>query len=329
MLSRLIAGTAAIVTLAAAASPAAAERGRLADFTIGFTTQAPGAPTGLAVHVLFHRAGDPAAKPAPLRSAVIRGPSGLRFDTRTLEQCTASDADIQARGSDACPSATRLTVGSFSAVTGLGPPFDPLVGDDHVFNGAGQLIEIITVPGGTASPAFDRLTIDGAKLTAHPPKAPGGPPDGETAVRSLNFRIPPRAARGRSLITTSPSCPADGQWVTTATFGFGDGSSDTVASRTPCAHSGARGGPRRRQRLRLAVRPRHAAVGPQTRLRFRVTASERSCVPRATVRVAGRRVRTDRRGRASLVIRFGRSGRRHARVTHAGCRAGSAVIRVS
>src|SRR3954471_7559949 len=149
MKARLATALGAVAFALLVCAPARAERGRLADFSLGLTTTAPAAPTGLEVHVLFHRAGDPKAKPAPLRTAVIHGAPGLAFDTGALRECAASDEELRARGSDACPGDTRLTVGSFSAVTGLGPPFDPLAGDDHVFNGTGQLIEIITVPGGT------------------------------------------------------------------------------------------------------------------------------------------------------------------------------------
>jgi hypothetical protein len=219
------------------AAPASAESARLADFSLGLTGHAPGSPTGMAIRVLFHRAGDPNAKPPALRSAVIRAPSGLRFDSGAVSECTASDAEIRVLGSNACPAASRLTVGPFSAMTGFGPPIDPLTGDDHVFNGANQLIEVITAPGTTISPAFDRLTISGSTLTAHPPSAPGGPPDGQTAVRSIAFAIPVRAAGGRSLITAPPACPAAGMWTSTGTFGFADGTADTVVSTTPCTRS--------------------------------------------------------------------------------------------
>src|SRR3954453_21025455 len=183
MNARLATALGAVAFALLVCGPARADQGRPPAFSLGLTPTAPASPTGLEVHVLFHRAGDPKAKPAPLRSAVIHGPQGLVFDTGTLRECAASDEELRARGADACPGDTRLTVGSFSAVTGLGPPFDPLAGDNHVFNGRRQLIEVITVPGGTASPAFDRLTIDGPTLTAHPPHAAGSPPDGETAVR--------------------------------------------------------------------------------------------------------------------------------------------------
>ena len=233
---KLIASSALLIAslAGAAAQPAAGESGRLADFSLRLTNSSPASPTGLGVHVLFHRADDPDAKPSPLRSAVVQAPSGTRFDTEAVPQCTASDQEIAVLGPNACPADSELTVGSFSAMTGFGPPVDPLTGDDHVYNGPGQLIEIITAPGTPLSPAVDRLTISGSTLTAHPPKAPGGPPEGETSVRSIDFLIPVHSSGARSLITTPAKCLGGGEWTSSATFGFADGSSDTVASRTPC-----------------------------------------------------------------------------------------------
>jgi hypothetical protein len=323
MHSRLmVAATALMAALGCTAAPASATSGRLADFSLGLTSRSPDSPTGLALHVLFRRAENPNAKPPPLRSAVVRGPNGLRFDSSAVNQCMASDDELRALGPDACPASTRLTVGSFSAVTGFGPPFDPFEGDDHVFNGPNQLIEVITFKGSSASPAFDRLTISGSTLTAHPPKAPGGPPDGEIAVKSLDFGIPVRRAGGRSLITTPPYCPAAGQWTTSATFAFGDGSTDTVASQMPCNASA------RQPALRLAVQPRRVRAGRRVRLRFRVSSTAGSCVAAARVRLGRRSVRTDRRGRAVLALRFGRRGARRARATSPTCRPASARVRV-
>ena len=214
-----------------AAAPASADKGKLADFDAAFTTRDASTASGMKVHVLLHRENDADAKPSPLRSAVIHLPPGTRIDTTALPQCKATDEELKLRGSDACPKDTELTVGSFSAITGFGPPVDPLAGDDHVFNGPNQLIEVITAPGASASPAFDRLTIDGTTLTAHPPMAPGGPPDGESSVRSIDFSVPVRG----SYITTPPLC--NGAWTASATFGFADGSSDTVKSASACENN--------------------------------------------------------------------------------------------
>ena len=107
------------------------------------------------MHIYFHAPGDPTGKPSPLRSAVLRFPEGTRFDSAAAPQCTASDAELTVLGSSACPAASQLTQGAFSAITGFGAPIDPLAGDLHVFNALGQIIEVITVPGTPASPAFD------------------------------------------------------------------------------------------------------------------------------------------------------------------------------
>jgi hypothetical protein len=67
------------------------------------------------------------------------------------------------------------------------------------------------------------------------------------------------------------------------------------------------------RKLRLSVRPRRVRADRRTRLRFRATALSgalRRPVRGATVRFAGRRVRTDGHGRASMVVRLHRAGRR-------------------
>jgi hypothetical protein len=318
------AAAAVVVCLAWWATPAAAESGRLADFSIGLPSQAPASPTGISVHVQFHRENDPDAKPSPIRTAVIALPSGLRFDNSAVPQCTASDDEIRARGPDACPKETELTVGTLVGMTGFGPPVDPITGDNHVFNGPSQLIEIISASGSSASPAFDRLMIDGSTLTAHPPVTPGGPPDGETAVRSIDFTVPVRSAGGKSLVTTPPVCPTGERWTSTGTFGFADGSSDTVVSLTPCTrHVVAK-----RPALRLSVRPRHVRVGRLVRLRLTVGADAPGCIAAASVRVPGRTVRVDQRGGAVVAIRFHRPGLRRARATSPGCRPAVARFRV-
>ena len=84
-------------------------------------------------------------------------------------------------------------------------------------------------------------------------------------------------------------------------------------------------------RLRLSVRPQRTRVGRRTRFRFKVTyvrARKRRPVRRALIRFAGRRVRTNRRGRASVIVRFRRAGRRRAVVSKRGFRSGRARVRV-
>ena len=315
---RTVAAAATVAAIWGGAAPSQADEGRLADFEIGFSERRTAMPSGLTAHILFHRENDAEAKPSPLRSAMVSLPPGTRIDTTTLPQCTASDDEFRALGSEACPDDTRLTVGAFSAMTGA--PDDPFMGDLHIFNGPNQIIEVVTVPGGSASPGFDRLTIEGSTLTAHPPSAPGAPPDNEASVRSLDYQMPVRTSGAKSFLTTPPRCPRSGEWTSTATFGFADGTGETITSKMPCD--------RPRPALRMSVRPKRIVAGEFARLRFRVRSSEARCARGATVLLRGQTDRTDRNGHAALTTRFHAPGPRSARVTKPGCRGAHAVVRV-
>jgi hypothetical protein len=85
-----------------------------------------------------------------------------------------------------------------------------------------------------------------------------------------------------------------------------------------------------RPRLRLRVHPRRATVGKHVRFRFRVTMKSSNKwrpVRRALIRFAGHRVRTNRRGRASLVTSMSHPARMRARATAHGMRPARAWIR--
>lgn len=303
----------------AVASPATADPGPVVDFGLRLTTPAPTSPTGMVLHAEVR--GE--RKPPPLRSAVFSAPGGTRFATAILPECTVSDAEIRLLGSDACPPETKLTVGSLTGISGFGPPLDPLVADVHVFNARNQILEIVTFPGTSVSPAADRVTIDGSTLTAHPPRTPGGPPDGEMAIKSIDYAITGRTTAAGSYITTPRTCPDSGYWTSRGRFLFGNGDTAIAVSRTPC-HAGSR----RRPALRLQVKPRRVRAGGRVRLRFRARSRARRCTFRARIRFAGRTVRTDRRGRGRWTGRLRRQGLRRARVSHSGCRNGAAAVRV-
>jgi hypothetical protein len=322
-MTRLCALAIAVTALGICAAPAAAESSRLADFAFQLSSTTPGTPTGFHTTFRLRKEGDPDAKPTPLRSAVLELPSGLRYDTGAVTECKASDEELHARGSDACPADSLLTLGTFNAITGFGPPVDPVAGDNHVFNGPSQLIEVITVPGGSPSPGFDRLTLKGTTLTAHPPTTPGGPPEGETAVRGSDFNVPVKGTTARPLVTTPPSCPASGKWTTTATFVFANGDRDTVVSATPCKAGTSAA------KLRLSVRPGRVQPGGAIRYRFRVRSRAARCITGARVHFAGHRLRTDSRGRAAVTTTLHTPGPHRARASHMGCGRSVAIVRVS
>jgi hypothetical protein len=88
---------------------------------------------------------------------------------------------------------------------------------------------------------------------------------------------------------------------------------------------------RGRARLLLAVSPRRAAAGKVVRLRVRVRARRGGrlrAITGATVRAVGRRARTNRRGRATLRVRFVRPGPRPVTARKRGFRTGRTIVRV-
>ena len=293
----------------------AAEAAEQATFSFGFTTAAPSAHTGFDLAVTYRDGDDPEGKAPALTAAAFALPDGMRIDTASAEQCTASDAELRARGRAACPEGSRLGEGTLLATTGL--PADPVTADVTVFNGRGELIELVTEPGSGATAGFDRLTVEGTTLRAHPPATPGGPPDGRTTVREIRFRLAPGP-----VFTTPAACPPDGRWRATGAFGFASGSTLRIPASVPCD---AAPGPPSAGRFGVRVSPRGLRVGHRVRLRIAVLASP-ACRRDVIVRLGRHSARTDARGRATLAWRPRRRGRLAISVVRDGC--GSALVRV-
>ena len=85
----------------------------------------------------------------------------------------------------------------------------------------------------------------------------------------------------------------------------------------------------RRTRLRLSVTPRRVRQGRRVRFRFVARTGGGARVQGARIRFAGRRVRTNSRGRATMRVRFRRGGPRVARARRPGYRAGRVTVRVT
>jgi hypothetical protein len=313
-------GTAIVLALAAATGHAASDsRG---EYELRLTTRVPDAATGLSFRVGYRNPSDPNGKPPPITAATFELPSGTRIDGGALPVCRASDADFRARGRDACAPASRVGTGTLIAITGFGPPLDPVETDVTVFNGGDELVEVVFAKGTNTVLGLDRLKVQGSTLVANPPATPGGPPDGRTAIRRIALDIPMRrGGSGRPFVTAPDACPANGRWRSRARFGFADGGATTLTSETPCVARARK----RRPAAALTVRPRRVRAFQRVRFRFRARGA---CGRRATVRLAGRRVRTNRRGRASLWLRLGRTGRRPARLGKRGCAPSRAFVRV-
>jgi hypothetical protein len=65
------------------------------------------------------------------------------------------------------------------------------------------------------------------------------------------------------------------------------------------------------------------------RFKIHLLSSDPICIRHALVRLANKTARTDARGRATIVARFGRTGRRRVRASKPGCMIGATYIRVA
>lgn len=319
--SRNLAALAVVIAASAAASPAAALADARADLTIGFTSQAPGSPTGLNLAVEYKNPNDPAAKPPALESARFNLPAGTRIDNDAAPRCHATDAEIRTAGRRACPPETQIGSGRLVALTGAGAPADPFDGEALFFNGEGEIVEIVVVRGSDESAGFDRISIEGSSLVAHPPTLPGGPPDGRIAIKRAELQVPAPAAGARPYLTTPASCPADGVWRGSGDFTFGDGGATTVGTATPCVVSAA-------PTLRLRVTPKVVRGGRRSAFSIRVSSSKAGCASGAAVRLGRARATTDASGRAVLRKFLSKTRTVTVRAAKPGCGRASAVVRV-
>jgi hypothetical protein len=205
----------------------------LGRFHLGVATKQPDSATALRFRILYGNPDDRGTKPTPVTGAVFTLPRGLRIDTTAVPQCDAEEPEIRALGRAACPAGSQVGEGRLIARTGV-PGADRVKTDVVVFNGAGELIEIVFVEGTNTVAGFDRITVEDNVLTAHPPETPGGPPDGRTAVQKIFLELPERlGTEGLPYVTTPPACRS-GKWKASADYEFADGTATTVPSRTRC-----------------------------------------------------------------------------------------------
>jgi hypothetical protein len=313
----LMRGAVGALAAAAALVTPVAQADERAELEASFTTRAPGTPTGLRLAAEYKNPSDPNAKPPPLEGAAFDLPPGTRIDTSAAPRCTATDDQIRALGRHACPPESKVAEGRLVAMTGT--PADPFDGEALFFNGDGQIIEIVLVRGSDQAAGFDRITVDGSTLTAHPPTIPGGPPDGRTAIRRVELNAPVRSEGGRPYITTPPAC--DGEWLARGRFKFGDGGATTISTPLPCDRTKAAS-------LTLRVSPTRVRAGRRAALRVRVTSKTAGCASGASVRLGRARATTGADGRAILRKKLSTPRVVTVRAAKPGCGRATASVRV-
>ena len=223
---------AALLMVAMATAPAVASAGARVDYKQAFTTSIPGRSTGTDTQLLYKNPHDPKAKPIPVRQEKFTFPTGTKYDESVVPDCTASDIEIRLLGTSACPADSRTgysqgdtTMAGFSGED----PLDMDAWDDGgvvvVWGRSHQFPAI----GGVA-----RGHRAGQSITFDLPRAPGGPPDGESSLRRIHHIFPARTAGGRPFMRTPRTCPRSGVWTFRGRFTFADGVVEHDVYRMRC-----------------------------------------------------------------------------------------------
>jgi hypothetical protein len=230
MRGRTILGVAAA---AAVALPAAAQAGPRADYKQMFTTSVPGASTGTDTQILYKHPDDPNAKPIPVRQEVFTFPEGTTFDDSVVPACKASDLEVQLMGPSACPRASWTGQGiGDTTMTGFPGAGESAIDVDGWNDGSGTLL--FGRDHQTGIGFATRARRQGRVITVDVPRTPGGPPDGESALRWVHNVFGARSRAGRFYIGTPGTCPASGVWTFTAHLTFADGAVEDDTYEMAC-----------------------------------------------------------------------------------------------
>lgn len=235
--TRTVIGTVSAVgaMLAAAGTVLAGEPPR-AHVDALFTTETPGVSSGRTENGDFRDPANPSGKPHAARRVVLQLARGARFDTSAIPRCYASDGQLMAEGSAACPRGTKVGQGPVTVDTGFPGPGRFLEFDFDAFNADRSLI-LLGRERGTGAQIVVRGAISGGRLQIDFPMAPGTPPEG-AALRTERILFFERHGRRHGhvipYLKTPPTCPHSHRWVNRLTYTYGDGVTQTVTSRSPC-----------------------------------------------------------------------------------------------
>lgn len=217
-----------------AALPAAAQAGPRFDYKQQFTTNKPGTSTGIDTEITYKHPNDPNAKPIPVRQEIFTFPVGTRFDETVVPDCTVSDEELRLVGVSACPEETWVGGGHDNvAMTGYpGAGETPI--SANAFEYGGGRFRVLGQAEGFPLRFIAQGRREGRTNTVEIPQTPGGPPDGENALRRIHNVFPPRSVGRRAYMRTPLTCPRTGVWIFKARLTFADGGVERNVHRMPC-----------------------------------------------------------------------------------------------
>jgi hypothetical protein len=227
----------AVVVVVATVTGAApgANAGVRADYRQMFTTRVPGTSTGTDTRILYKNPSDPNAKPIPVRQEVFTFPAGTTYDESVAPDCTASDVEIMLLGKSACPAGSWMGGGQGdTTMTGFPGPDTAL--DVDGWDDAGVLV-LFGRSHDLGIGFVTRAQRKGQVVTVDVPRSPGGPPDGESALRRVHNVFAARSLGRRAYIRTPRKCPGSRVWTFRARFTFADAAVENDVYRMRCKKS--------------------------------------------------------------------------------------------
>jgi hypothetical protein len=99
----------------------------------------------------------------------------------------------------------------------------------------GPDLKLITQAKGFPVRFIAHAITHGRVTTVAVPRAPGGPPDGESALRRVHNVFPARTRGSHIYTRTPPSCPPSGAWKFEGRFKFADGAVEHDVYRMRCS----------------------------------------------------------------------------------------------
>jgi hypothetical protein len=288
--------TAALVAAAlVGVFPATARAGPRADFEQFFSTPVPGASTGIETKILYKNPADPNGKPVPVREEVFTFPDGTGFDDPVVPMCTASDLEVELTDGAACPAPTWVGRGiGDTTMTGF-----PGAGETPIDVDGWNADDGVILLGGSKQLHLrfaTRAIRHGHTITVQVPRTPGGPPDGESALRRVDNAFGARSLGTRAYLRTPGTCPASGAWTFTARFTFADGVVENDSYDMPCTRTATP------PRIVLARTPHRGCVSRRLDVRVRVAAG--SPLQQVRLLLDGRQLRTTRANRFTAAVRL-------------------------
>jgi hypothetical protein len=177
---------------------------------------------------------DPGAKPPVIRRMTMVLPRGAVIDTTAPARCNASDGELIAGGTAACPEESRVGTGRLVSDTGseVGLPRFT-VNRLTDFNAEDEVIAL-TESEEPPTRLVGRSQVSGRRIVTTFPSLPGGPPDFALAYKRLVIRTMRIDTDAGAYLRTPARCPRSGSWSTRFVFEYKDGVEQTEHVRSPC-----------------------------------------------------------------------------------------------